>query len=138
MIQIKNRFTNGIIIELESLQDAYLQDANLRGANLRGAYLQDANLKGADLHGADLRYAYLRGAYLQGAVVCVLGLRWEVYITNGHIRIGCQSHGLDVWRNFTDDEIRAMSRGAAEFWAANRTWIISSCESITKKERNDE
>ena len=77
MITIRNRFTNEVILERETLVCANLQRANLYGANLqradlygadlRGAYLQRAYLEGADLYGADLYGAYLYGAYLEGA-----------------------------------------------------------------------
>src|SRR5574343_50099 len=112
MIQIKNRFTGELILELENLQRANLQRANLRGADL-----QDADLRGADL---------------QGAAVIVNGQRWDVYITNGHIRIGCQAHELKAWENFTDHEVSEMSEGALDFWNANKTWVLATCRSITK------
>lgn len=92
MIQIKNRLTSEVIIEIDSLQEA----------NLRGA------------------------------AVIVFGMEWNIYITNGHIRIGCQSHPLEKWIGFSDDDISSMSGGALEFWSINRNWIISSCKSITK------
>ena len=73
MIEIKNRFTGGIIHSgdfqsvKECLLDAIKNDANLRGANLRGADLRYANLEDANLRGADLRYANLEDANLLGA-----------------------------------------------------------------------
>ena len=89
-IEIKNRFTRGIIFKhskedntiLETLKEALksgadlrnadLSDANLSGANLYGANLYDANLRNANLrnanlYGADLRNAVLRGADLRNA-----------------------------------------------------------------------
>ena len=69
MIQIKNRLTGVIVLEVETLRGANLSDANLsdaalRGADLRGADLRDADLRGADLSDADLSRADLRGADL--------------------------------------------------------------------------
>ena len=75
-IEIKNRFTNKIILcgEYESIKDCLeknrgtnLEGADLRGTNLEGAYLRGAYLEGAYLEGAYLRGAYLEGAYLEGA-----------------------------------------------------------------------
>ena len=45
-IEIKNRYTNAIILhgEYESIKDCLKKN---RGANLEGAYLGDANLEGA-------------------------------------------------------------------------------------------
>ena len=59
MIQIKNRLTGVIVLEVETLIDA-----NLSGANLRCADLSGADLSGADLSDANLRYANLSDANL--------------------------------------------------------------------------
>ena len=72
MIQIKNRLTGVIVLEVETLIDADLSDANLSdadlsGADLRGADLSYANLRGANLRGADFRGANLSDADLRGA-----------------------------------------------------------------------
>ena len=80
MIQIKNRFTGEILLEIETLRGAYLRDANLMGAslmgaNLIGADLRDADLRDADLSGADLSGANLIGAYLRGADLSGADLR---------------------------------------------------------------
>ena len=114
------------------LLGANLQRANLLGADLRGADLRKTDLLGADLRKADLRGADVRGANLRGAAIVVRGLRWDIYITNGHIRIGCQAHELYEWENFADDAISHMAVGALEFWTANKTWILATCRSITK------
>ena len=80
-IEIKNRFTNSIIISgdyinikdcLEKNRSSYLRGANLEGANLEGSDLEGsdlggANLKGSDLGGANLEDANLEGAYLRDA-----------------------------------------------------------------------
>jgi len=80
--QIKKRFTDEIIIEMEAetlkevveKNKANLRETELWGADLRGANLWEANLWGADLReanlwGADLRGADLRGADLRGAEI---------------------------------------------------------------------
>jgi len=68
-MQIKNRWTGAVILEIEgdNLIDADLRGADLRGADLRGAHLIDADLIDADLRGAHLIDADLRGANLYGA-----------------------------------------------------------------------
>ena len=129
--------TSGELIlktNLESLSDANLRGANLRDAYLRGADLRDAdlrhaNLSYADLRGADLRYANLRGADL---IVLQMDL-WTAYITTNHIRIGCQSHILSEWENFTDEEISEMHPGALEYWNENKEVIISLCKRFNNK-----
>ena len=74
MIQIRNRFTNEVMISVDTdnLSDADLSGANLSDADLSGANLSDADLSGAnlsyaDLKGADLSYADLKGADLKRA-----------------------------------------------------------------------
>jgi uncharacterized protein YjbI with pentapeptide repeats len=107
MIQIKNRFTSKVIIEVPDLvrvdlRKANLSEANLCDADLRGADLSEANmydallrdavlswsglrgavLSSADLGGAVLRNADLRGADLDGANLSdaeLLGSRGVVY-----------------------------------------------------------
>jgi hypothetical protein len=127
MIEIKNRFTDQIIIcgEYESIKDcleknrganlgganlrgaylegAYLRGANLGGANLGGAYLEGANLEGANLEGAYLRGAYLEGAYLRGAngiklpIINIQGSVHHLFYMDGKISIGCESHTVKKW-----------------------------------------
>ena len=64
-IQIKNRFTNKVIVEIEAENIREVVEKNK--ANLREANLQEANLQEADLQGANLREANLREANLWGA-----------------------------------------------------------------------
>ena len=129
--------TSGELIletNLESLRGADLRyanllDANLRGADFSGADLHYADLSDADLRGADLRYANLRGADL---IVLQMDL-WTAYITTNHIRIGCQSHILSEWENFTDEEISEMHPGALEYWNNNKEVIIALCKRFNNK-----
>jgi len=119
-----------------NLTGAYLTGANLRGANLTGAYLTGANLTDAYLTGANLRGANLTGAYLTGATiygvkitrapVIIDGLRWGVTIINGHIKIGCQFHGIGAWSAFDDAAIAAMDgRDALRFWREHKAVIMA-------------
>ena len=139
-IEIKDRFNNEVIYSHEcknntlkitcmkavfdkiSLYGADLRDANLYDANLRDANLRDANLYGADLRGADLR----------GAAIVIYGMTWTIQIAKNHIRIGCQSHSLEKWINFTDDEIDSMHSDALNFWKENKEFIINKCKGLTK------
>ena len=121
------------------LRHADLRGAHLRGANLSGADLRGANLRGADLiysnlSGANLRSADLRHANLSGADLIVLQMDlWTSYITTNHIRIGCQSHTLSEWENFTDEEISEMHPGALEYWNKNKEVIIALCKRFNNK-----
>ena len=115
-----------------NLEDANLEGANLRGANLEGANLEDANLEGANLRGANLWGANLRGANLRGAKntpLIINGLRWAVFISGtGFMRIGCQNHSVEAWKNFTNEEIKSMDSDALEFWSKYKTMLLVACD----------
>ena len=141
-MEIKHKITNEVLLTIEddSLQGANLQGANLQGADLQGADLQGAdlqeadlqeadlqgaNLREADLQGADLRWANLQGADLPTDVIRLDGMRWDVTILYGYMRIGCQHHYVDDWNKFTDGEISKMDDNALEFWQANKHKLIT-------------
>ena len=131
-MEIKHKLTNEVLLTIEgdSLQNANLREANLREANLQGADLQGADLKGANLQGANLQEADLRGANLRWAdlptdVIRIDGMRWDVTILYGYMRIGCQHHHVDDWESFTDDEISKMDDDAMKFWQANKQKLIT-------------
>ena len=110
-----------------NLRGADLWDANLVGANLRDANLRDADLVGADLWGADLRGADLWGA--KNAPMIITGLLWTVYIDGtGMMRIGCQNHSVEDWKNFTDEKISAMNSKALTFWNQYKSMLLSACD----------
>ena len=82
IVEIKNRWTGGVIFSAEvgvtpdmwprfklglAVRLAVEKHTNLTGADLAGAYLAGAYLAGADLTGADLAGADLTGADLAGA-----------------------------------------------------------------------
>jgi len=67
-IQIKNRYTDEIIVEMEaeSIREVVEKNrASLSGADLSWVDLSGAKLSGADLSGADLSGAKLSGAKIK-------------------------------------------------------------------------
>lgn len=110
MIKILNK-SGDVILEIDA--------ETLIGAYLSGAYLRGADLSGANLSGADL--------------IIITWMYWTVYITRGHIRVGCQAHSLETWKDFSDDEISAMDNRALDFWKENKSMIISLCERFEVK-----
>ena len=89
---IKNRKTEQIIIEAETLAGADLRWADLRGADLRWADLTRADLTRADLTRANLRWADLRGADLTGA-----NLRWTDLTGANLTRANIDFASLQLW-----------------------------------------
>ena len=136
-MEIKHKITNEVLLTIEgdslqganlqgvNLQYADLQGANLQGANLQGASLQYADLQGANLQGANLLMANLRGVNLPTDVIRINGMRWDVTILYGYMRIGCQHHYVDDWNKFTDGEISKMDDNALEFWKENKGKLIA-------------
>lgn len=70
-MQIKHRFTEEVILEIETLSGAYLSGANLSRANLSGADLYGANLSGANLSRANLSGANLSRANLSDKIYSI-------------------------------------------------------------------
>ena len=124
------------------LAGAYLDGANLDGANLvranlAGASLDGASLAGANLTGANLDRAYLDGANLDGAnldgevlnkaPISLINLQWSILVTGQYMRIGCQRHTHEEWRDFTDAKIRNMAIDALAFWRKWKAPLLAIC-----------
>ena len=139
-IKIVSRFDSGKVLlcgKYESIKDCLEKnkEANLSGANLSGANLYGANLSGANLSRANLSGANLCGADLYGANLCgekltktplqILGFKYFVLILNRQIKIGCEIHNAEKWRNFKDSEIEKMDEGALTWWKIHKKAILS-------------
>ena len=124
-IEIKNRFNGDVIYSYECKN-------NTLKITCVKAVLDKISLRGADLRGANLRDADLRGADLRGAAIVIYGMMWTIQITKNYIKIGCQSHTLDDWVDFDDDEISKMHDNALEFWKENKDFIINKCKELSK------
>mgnify|MGYP003441196426 CR=1 FL=1 len=150
MYQIKRWLTGAVLFECD-VPDAHsgmaarfalekatqsradLYGANLYGANLYGANLSRANLSRANLYGANLSGANLSGAKIDGEEikkppVQIGGLAWDVLITEGFMRIGCQRHTHEAWAEFGPDEIHDMAGNATEFWEQWKAILLSICK----------
>ncbi len=131
------------------LSGADLSGADLSGVYLRGAYLRGADLSRAYLRGADLSGVYLRGADLRGAdlsgakrndyelkktPIQILGLRYEVFIFDKHMEIGCENHTFKEWDNFKPKQILEMDgKDAAKFWRRHKKTLLDLCKSMKTK-----
>jgi hypothetical protein len=115
-----------------NLSGANLWGAYLRGANLRGAYLPEADLRGADLSGANLLGANLRGADLLGEKLKITPIlmqlpRWDVIITPGYMRIGCERYTHEEWASFNRIRISEMDKGAWDWWKQYKALLLAFC-----------
>ena len=132
MITIKHKYTNEVILEIESLCNANLSNAGLRYTNLRAADLSEANLSEANLRYADLSEANLSGADLRGANLRAADLRWcignmreikstqfdtyDVTWTKDALAIGYQQHLIKEWWQFDDATITKMDGDMMLWW----------------------
>lgn len=61
---------------------------------------------------------------LTGEILNITGLRYNVTITDNHIKIGCKCYTKEEWNNFSDDKIDKMDNCALEFWKKYKTSIM--------------
>ena len=122
MIEIKNRFTGGIIHSgdfqsvKECLLDAIKNDANLRGANLRGADLRYANLGDADLRWCAGNKCEIKSLWFSDV--------YPITYTSEYMQIGCERHKIADWWEFDDKRILKMDgKTALKFWRENKDLI---------------
>ena len=133
--KIKSRWSGDVIYTAELPDDtqsgmavrAALEQATRAGANLRAANLRAADLRGADLSGANLRGADINGEKITRVPVQIANLRWDVLITEGYLRIGCQRHTHAEWAAFDDATIAGMDEDAADFWAQWKAPLLVMC-----------
>lgn len=127
MMQIKNRFTSEVIMEVP----------DLCGANLRGADLSEANLRYTDLRGADLREACLRGADLSGADLRrARGLIYAQISFTGHGESGRQLLAVKIDEQViffcgcfsgTEADLRVYIENGEENLKASRIFALETC-----------
>ena len=104
------------------LSYADLSYTNLSYANLNYADLNYTNLNYANLSYANLRYTNLNSADLRnviGEMKYIKSLQCEKYYisyTYKKLNIGCKSHFIGEWKNFTDEQISTMDIGALDWW----------------------
>jgi hypothetical protein len=81
-------------------------------ADFRYANFRYANLSSANLSSADFRYAV-------GEMQSLRSFQIEKYMvsyTDSILNIGCQSHTIEKWEAFDDEQINDMDGDALEWW----------------------
>jgi len=147
---LRGAYLEGADLEGADLRGADLEGAYLRRAYLEGAYLEGADLRGADLRRADLEVADLRGADLRGArlkdnielignvnVMQLTGLYYPIVFFCDKekvvIKIGCECHVVDEWKEFDDDQILIIGKDyykAVAVWNMYRKIIFSIADEM--------
>jgi len=119
-IQITGRFSGSVLFEHEA-------ENNTVSLTLVAAVKARANLANANLGGADLDGANLAGEVLNKAPISLINLQWSILITGQYMRIGCQRHTHEEWRDFTDAEIGNMAIDALAFWRKWKAPLLAIC-----------
>ena len=107
MITIKHKYTNEVILEIESLCNANLSNAGLRYANLRAA-----DLRGANLRAADLRWCIGNMREIKSTQFDTYDVTW----TKDALAIGYQQHLIKEWWQFDDATITKMDGDMMLWW----------------------
>ena len=92
MITIKHKYTNEVILEIESLCNANLSNADLSGANLSGCIGNMREIKSAQFDTYDVTW------------------------TKDALAIGCQQHPIKEWWQFDDATIIKMDGDMLLWW----------------------
>ncbi len=146
---LKNHDLRGVNLSRANLQGSLLSGADLSGADFSGADLSGVNLKFCDLictdfRNAKLNYADFRGANLERAdlqgsnlnytvgdmklIKSMVCDKYQISYTSKMMYIGCQSHSIAEWKDFTDEEIEDMDDEALEWWTKWKTIIFKIVE----------
>jgi hypothetical protein len=109
---------------------ANLNEAELSGADLCRANLSGANLSGADLSGADLNSAKLNNTIGNSKEIKTIETEWSwtIVYTNKILCIGCESHTIESWFKFKDEDIVNMHEFALTFWKEWKPKLMSILE----------
>ena len=57
-------------------------------------------------------------------LVHIIGLNWDITISDYHIQIGCELHTIEQWEKFTDKEILDMGPNSLNWWKDFRSIIL--------------
>ena len=57
-------------------------------------------------------------------LVNIIGLNWNITISDYHIQIGCELHTIEQWEKFTDEEILDMDSNSLNWWKDHRAIIL--------------
>ena len=113
--EIKNRFTGDVLFTCDIPEG--MESGMIARHALETAIAEGANLQGANLGGA------------KNPPMIITGLLWSIYINGvGMMRIGCQNHSIEDWKNFTDEKISAMDSNALTFWNQYESMLLSACD----------
>lgn len=112
------------------LTRAQLFKTGFTRADFDGANLRDVSAKWCEfnqakcMHKASIATAEFIDCVGDGwALKTISGLRWLVTIWADKMSIGCQSHSIDDWFAFSDDDIEEMDGYALEWWRKHKEFV---------------
>ena len=58
--------------------------------------------------------------------------KYQLYFMSDLIKIGCQTHSPEKWKNFSDKEISDMDKGALEWWNRWKKFVLNTHENLVE------
>jgi len=92
-------------------------------------------ISGGDISsGGNLRYVSISVFGVPTEVFIQIKLFYSITITDTIIKIGCEKHTIDKWKNFTDREILEMDgHSGLQFWKEYKNMIMGIVDSNKKQ-----
>ena len=84
-------------------------------------------------HNGDIKGTIKKIFGIETSFCVILALRWKTYVFDNYLKIGCKTHTIKEWENFSDSEISEMDDDALEFWRIHKQILIGIHESMAKK-----
>ncbi len=96
----------------------------IRGGTIRGGTIRGGTIEGGTIEGGTIRGGTIWDeAIVTHSPLVLSGLKWEITISDEHMKIGCKQHRYEAWLAFDGETIAAMDPDATRFWAMVRPLI---------------
>ena len=99
-----------------NLECANLSFSNLKNADLRYADLSDTDLRGVNLRDVDLSCPNLNRTILPESTFIIFGEKYFISIYGDYVRVGCEVHSANEWRQFSKQDIIDMGDDWLKFY----------------------
>ena len=67
----------------------------------------------------------------------ILQEEYRLYFMSNIIKIGCEQHSPEEWKNFSDEEISDMDEGALEWWNRWKKFVLNTHANLVEVYNND-
>jgi len=103
------------------------------GSNLRGCNTVKMLIDGESLIGVDTRMVNLKGSIIDGEEVkkqpiVINGLPWFVLITDNYMRLGCERHTHQDWKNMKIKDMEKIGEIAVYIFQKYSSLLFTLCD----------